>query len=1346
MIEHGAYSHAAQTHGPNLYISSGSRVLQFASYGFDTSMEDHLTTLIVGGCLCVPSEEDRISIPGLAAFALQSKANWTHITPSFAELLARREFPTIKTMVLGGEPMTFGNIREWAKPGESCLIQVYGPSECCVTTTVNSDVDIDSEPANIGTALPGCATWITRPDDPHELCPVGAVGELLVEGPILARGYLNDTEQTSAAFVRDLKFAPGRRMYRTGDLAKYDSKGQLHFVGRRDGQVKVHGQRIELGEIERQLLLDAQVQNALALAPKSGPCGNKLVAVVSPTSLAPSADNAVKKPGPPTSALSLVDGSWCNLISGIKTFLEERLPAYMVPELWLVLGEIPRNSSAKLDRKRVMRYLEHLSSDEYGLIISRMEEQGIERSGTAEEVKLRDLWAEVLNIPADEIQWNSSFFSLGGDSISAMTVASLALQRGLSFSGADILRHRNIQRLAKTLAPQSQIFTQPGEVIEEQIQDCGSDESPFPLSPIQRLHFQVSDGMGDPFDQQTVLLRVRTPINEDALISAFEALLVAHPMLRARFLKAKDEECLQDQWVQCIAPAAEARSSNGIRLRFHSWDRDEYIVDSITEAKAAINIVKGPLVAADLFQGKDRTLLSVTIHHLSIDTVSWRIVLQELERYLRGEAIVVHETTSFKTWSLAQRQFATSLPPRSATPTTSSSLSRSYWEIDQAQNTFEATETHSIKLDKQTVVHLQSFCESTGCQLIDLLSCVIVSSFSETFGRLPQIFLEGHGREDFSPAHDPSNTVGWFTIFSPLKLSSSNIESGDLIRGLTEIRESRKSMPLNGFSYFTSAMLNDIGNGDYLPMEIVLNHLGRFQQVGKSGSMFQRYDGDIQTTLSRLRRRQRSTCQRYALIGVLSRFQDEDLVLEVEWSKCMLHQERIRDWISRLETAFHRSTGGNPLHLGQDQQSPDIFGMSREKGHQHIESTCQLLGIELSNVKAAYPCSPIQDSLMLSQLRQPNGVYSQHFLFRVLSSNNQQQGPDPRRLANAWKSVVAKHSILRTIFSQDDSGLFLQIVLRHIDPEIQYLTLEDERELSEVWANESKLPGNLPLSGRIMHCLKIYTTPSGSVYCMLSKNHLVTDGLSSRLLLGDFIAAYDGRIETETIPYADYIDYVCQQDLGATTLYWENYLNAVTPCILTWPDSKSEDEAKTMGLDFDRVESVIQEGRSVTLAAQKMDLTSPVVFKAAWAWLLKTYMNSDDVVFGVLSSGRDIKVRGAQRIVGPMATMLPIRARVPSGTTAIELCRRIQEDDLEHIARQTVSLAKIQHSIKQSDGPLFNTILNIQKSPGVPRERGSGSLKFELLHACDTSEVSYEDTKDSVRGCTTNELSSTTWH
>lgn len=1313
-------------------------------------MEDHLTTFILGGCLCVPSEQDRLSIPGLAAFAIRAEANWAHLTPSFAETLTRREFPTLKTMVLGGEPMTFGNIREWARADESRLIQVYGPSECCVTSTVNADVAADSMPTDIGTALPGCATWVARPDDPQELSPVGAVGELLIEGPILARGYINEPELTSEAFVRDLKWAPGRRVYRTGDLVKYDSNGRLHFVGRRDGQVKIHGQRIELGEIERQLVLDPHVQHALTMAPKSGPCANRLVAVVSPRLRESHADSNAKVSTLPSCELDLADGSWCGLISGMRNFLDERLPAYMVPELWLVLKKMPRNSSTKLDRKRVSYYLEHLNSDEYIFLVNRMEEQSPERPGSIAENKIRNLWAEVLNIPAEEIQWTNSFFSLGGDSISAMTVASLALQQGVSFSGADILRHRNIERLAKSLLPSPSLSPQIGNAKTENEQPAGLDEDPFPLSSIQRLHFQVSDSQGDHFDQQTIVLKVRSSIDEVALASAFEAVLGAHPMLRARFSKNEDQSAPQGLWSQRIAPMTEAAGSNGARLRFHSWARDDYVLESITEAKSAINIARGPLVAADLFQGKDRVLLSVAIHHLVVDTVSWRIILQELESHLRGGTHISPEPTTFKEWCLAQRQSASQMDPRSVIPAAFSEYDRSYWAVDQRENTFGATETCKGKLDGRLMKKLLSLCERMGCELLDLLSIGIITSFSEAFGRPPSLFLEGHGREHFESGLNPSSTVGWFTTFSPVQLSPSEVETSDLFRALTRVRDWRKLTPLNGLSYFTSSMLNNSEDGycsdflNQLPMEVVLNHLGTFQQVEKAESLFQRYDGDLQSALSALRSRQRSTSRRYALISVLSMMQGDGLVFEIEWSKHMLHQERIRDWTARLEAAFDRILDILQM-TDQTCRVPKVIGIDTGGGYGVIKSMCRRLGVELSDVEAVYPCSPLQDSLMLSQLRQPNGIYRQQFVFRIVPSDRQVHRLDPGSLAEAWKSVVAKHSILRTIFAEGDSGVFLQFVLRSVDAEVQCLPLEDEEALSEVWATGSAMAGVSALDGKVLHSLKIYTTQSGSVYCMLSKNHLITDGTSSRLLVSDFIAAYDGRMEAEATPFAHYIDFVCRQDLVSTTLYWERYLDAVTPCRLTYPDSSHGSELAIQKPKFEGTEAIIQGSASVNLASQKMDLTSPVVFKAAWAWVLRTYLNSEDVVFGVLSSGRDIQVAGAQRIVGPMASMLPIRAIITPGSTAIELCRRIQEDEIEHMSRQAISLAKIQHAIKRGDEPLFNTILNIQKSGGVSASRGRTSLQFELLHARDTSEVSHGRNTVQRFAAPTDRLSSMTW-
>lgn len=408
VVEHRAYAYAAQAHSDGIHINSASRVLQFASYGFDTSMEDHLTTLAVGACLCVPSEDDRLSYPDLARFASISRANWAHLTPSFAEMFTPVTLPTMRTMVLGGEAMTAKNIQNWACPPHTELIQVYGPSECSVTSTISPPFSKDISPTNIGFAVPGCAAYVARPDDPNILQAIGAVGELLVEGPILARGYLGDSAQTSISFVERLDWAPGKRLYRTGDLVKYDSAGQLHFVGRRDAQVKLRGQRIELGEIERQLVLESRVQHCLALVPKSGPCAKRLVAVVALNG------SAVAQPVKMSaSPIKILDAPWLEHIDCMRCFLLDKLPPYMNPELWFILTSLPRNSSGKLDRKGVTKYLESLTPDEFASLLPRMDDESFERDGTQLEIRLRRIWGEALNVGEDEIRWNTSFYHLG---------------------------------------------------------------------------------------------------------------------------------------------------------------------------------------------------------------------------------------------------------------------------------------------------------------------------------------------------------------------------------------------------------------------------------------------------------------------------------------------------------------------------------------------------------------------------------------------------------------------------------------------------------------------------------------------------------------------------------------------------------------------------------------------------------------------------------------------------------------------------------------------------------------------------------------------------------------------
>lgn len=232
-LQHSALSTSLMRHAEAQKTISSSRVLQFAAFVFDQSISDIFAPLSVGGCVCIPSEEQRLN--SLASFMREARVNWTHLTPTMARLIRPEEVPDLKVLVLGGEAMGKDNISTWLPHVQ--LLNGYGPAECCVCSSVALISTTQMESTNIGFPHGGDRIWITNPGQPDQLLPTGAVGEMLIEGPILAQGYINNSE-AEAAFVRGPKWSnelaspQPRRFYRTGDLARSNPDGSLTFVGK----------------------------------------------------------------------------------------------------------------------------------------------------------------------------------------------------------------------------------------------------------------------------------------------------------------------------------------------------------------------------------------------------------------------------------------------------------------------------------------------------------------------------------------------------------------------------------------------------------------------------------------------------------------------------------------------------------------------------------------------------------------------------------------------------------------------------------------------------------------------------------------------------------------------------------------------------------------------------------------------------------------------------------------------------------------------------------------------------------------------------------------------------------
>lgn len=359
--EHASVCTSSLAHGKALHMNSHSRVLQYAAYTFDVSMMDIHTTLMLGGCVCVPSEHDRIN--GIAPVVKAMHVNWAHLTPSFASIFVPEDLAGLETLTLGGEAVNQEIVVRWAEKVR--LLNCYGPAECAACAIGQLNLD-ESRTISIGKAF-GCGLcWVADPLDHDKLMPVGAVGELLVEGPTLARGYLGDSEKTAAAFVdspawlKELAFGQRRRLYKTGDLVRYQADGSLVYVGRKDLQLKVRGQRVELGGIEHHLSMHPAVALALVTCPQSGVYSKSLVGVIQlrQTYLPPSST---------TTNLQVVSEQQLKTsgfdASCLSIYLKKSLPGYMVPNFWIMVEKIPLSVSAKVDRKAVGAWLLALDRD-----------------------------------------------------------------------------------------------------------------------------------------------------------------------------------------------------------------------------------------------------------------------------------------------------------------------------------------------------------------------------------------------------------------------------------------------------------------------------------------------------------------------------------------------------------------------------------------------------------------------------------------------------------------------------------------------------------------------------------------------------------------------------------------------------------------------------------------------------------------------------------------------------------------------------------------------------------------------------------------------------------------------
>ncbi|KAL4793121.1 hypothetical protein BDV19DRAFT_400169 [Aspergillus venezuelensis] len=403
VITHTNLSTAVRTHGIRFGLGQHTRTIQFAQHTFDAVLQDYFTTLVAGGTVCVPSEEDKMS--NLAGVMRSMNINFANFTSTVARLLTPETVPNLKLMVLAGEQIQDSVVETWYK--HAGILNSYGPSECTINSTCNGPITDVANAQSVGHGM-GARLWVTDPTNPNRLSPVGTPGELLIEGPVVARGYLGDQAKTDAAFIRDPEFAKhfglsGVRMYRTGDLGRQMEDGQILYMGRIDTQIKIRGQRVEIAEIEHWVgHYLSHVEHAAVVAVAKGDKQVRLAAVVEFT----------EEQQPESSAFSR-----------LKSTLSTQMPAYMVPSLYIPVEKMQLNQNGKLDRKAIKAMVEDLPAEELDSYFAGESREALVAPTTEMEKALQRVWANSLGVEVDAVGADDDFFQLGGDSVVAMHIS-----------------------------------------------------------------------------------------------------------------------------------------------------------------------------------------------------------------------------------------------------------------------------------------------------------------------------------------------------------------------------------------------------------------------------------------------------------------------------------------------------------------------------------------------------------------------------------------------------------------------------------------------------------------------------------------------------------------------------------------------------------------------------------------------------------------------------------------------------------------------------------------------------------------------------------------------------------
>ncbi|MBW4613204.1 MAG: amino acid adenylation domain-containing protein [Desmonostoc vinosum HA7617-LM4] len=1220
-------------------VQQDSCVLQFASLSFDASISEIFMAICAGAKLYLGSPEELQ--PGPALLGLLQQQRITHVTlvPSALAALPVDELPALQTLIVAGEACPANLVDKWS--GGRRFFNAYGPTESTVCATV-AQCQQGKQAPPIGRPIDNTQIYIL--DSDLQPVPIGVPGELYIAGVGLARGYLNRPDLTNEKFIPNpfqrsrgaalrLRSVTGSRgrienqfancelLYKTGDLARYLPDGNIEYLGRIDNQVKIRGFRIELGEVEAVLSQHPAVRETVVVVQEDIPERKYLAAYI------------------------VFNQNLATTNSELRGFLKEKLPNYMIPGVFVILDALPLTPNGKVDR----RSLSTPQTAHQELTATKVAPR------TWIEKTLAQIWCEVLH--RELVSIHDNFFELGGDSIVSIQIISKANQAGLQLNPKQIFEHQTIAELASVARAAVTVQAEQGQVT-----------GLLPLTPIQHWFFTQNLPAFHHFNQ-AFLLEVPQVFDPILLSQVVQQLLVHHDALRLRFVQSGE------YWQQVNTESDDIIPFSQIDLStIPDAGQKATIETAAAELQASFNLSSGPLVQVAFFAlGNDKpSRLLIVIHHLAVDGVSWRILLEDLfsgyQQLSHGKEIQFSpKTTSFKDWALRLREYAQS-------NTLKSELA--YWEAQLPQqvlsipvdyacetNTVASARTVSVSLNiEETRALLQEVPKAYQTQINDVLLTVLVQVLGKWSGDNSLLLdLEGHGREDIFDDVDLSRTVGWFTTIFPVLLTLKATDNlGDSLRS---IKEQLRTVPNRGIGYgllrylsrdaeITSKLLA------LAKAEVSFNYLGQFDWGMREASIFKIAPESIGSGHSLLG-------YRSYLLAINSIVLEGQL--QVDWTYSEnVHQlatieSLAQDFVEALRSLIAHCLTVVPENYTFDESNNQVIDDLAQQlnTYQSEENKLPLplhlleLPEEISeflpeDTESVYPLAKMQEFMLhhYSNTRQKTGVYhcqqSYDFEDNTLSLNAFQK---------ALELLVQKHPTFRTVFIILSGKPVAQVVKNSLNFSI---TQED---ISHIKSNEQEsyidtvmkwdqqnlfqiLNPNQPLFR-----FWIFQKAENRFEFLMSIHHAIIDGWSNIEFINELYELYSALKKGEEITIATsdivYKEFVALEkeiiESKNAVNFWKHQLkNHIYRPLNPLTTPVEEIEAVTEKYDFSS--EIVANLRQL---CGRLRVSPKAIFLSTYLDIIKTEIQENTVTVGIVSNGRTERLSEPFRTLGLFWNMVP---------------------------------------------------------------------------------------------------------